>query len=54
MQKSNVVILPVRLTPALYEQLASLAVHENRSRCNMLRQLIIEAAARQARKKGER
>jgi len=43
------VILPVRMSVALYQALAVMAVRDERNRCSMIRKLIADAARRGTR-----
>ena len=46
-------VLPIRFTPAQYQQLSALATLDQRTRCGMIRQLITSAARRAARRDQE-
>ena len=46
MKKNSQIILPVRFSQALYEDITSLAVHTERSRCGMVRKLVADGIRR--------
>jgi hypothetical protein len=49
----SVVILPVRMSAALYEELAVLAGRDETNRCAMVRKLILNAARRTTQRREE-